>query len=86
MFYEARGIDAPERDQLYGPVATAALEYMVGRACSFAGGATPAYKKWISLLRLSDFNDFESLLGHTPIENNIIGVSRYNSVRNPDFS
>ena len=37
------GIDAPERDQLYGPVATAALEYMVGRACSFAGGATPAY-------------------------------------------
>ncbi|MDA0629772.1 MAG: thermonuclease family protein [Proteobacteria bacterium] len=26
------GIDAPERDQPYGPVATAALEYMVGRA------------------------------------------------------
>lgn len=25
------GIDAPERDQPYGPVATAALEYMVGR-------------------------------------------------------
>ena len=24
------GIDAPERDQPYGPVATAALEYMVG--------------------------------------------------------
>ena len=39
------GIDAPGRDQLYGPVATAALEYMVGRACSFAGGATPAYER-----------------------------------------
>ena len=26
------GIDAPERDQPYGPVATSALEYMVGRA------------------------------------------------------
>ena len=26
------GIDAPERDQPYGPVATPALEYMVGRA------------------------------------------------------
>ena len=26
------GIDAPERDQPYGPVATAVLEYMVGRA------------------------------------------------------
>ena len=26
------GIDAPERDQPYGPVATAALEYMVGRS------------------------------------------------------
>ena len=26
------GIDAPERDQPYGPMATAALEYMVGRS------------------------------------------------------
>ena len=26
------GIDAPERDQPYGPTATAALEYMVGRS------------------------------------------------------
>ena len=26
------GIDAPESDQPYGPVATAALEYMVGRS------------------------------------------------------
>ena len=26
------GVDAPERDQLYGPMATAALEYMVARS------------------------------------------------------
>ena len=26
------GIDAPERDQPYGPIATAALEYMVARS------------------------------------------------------
>jgi len=26
------GVDAPERDQLYGPIATAALKYMVARS------------------------------------------------------
>ena len=31
------GIDAPERDQPYGDIATAALKYMVGRSVYYVG-------------------------------------------------
>lgn len=30
--FRLHGIDAPERDQPYGPISTAALEYMVARS------------------------------------------------------
>ena len=45
------GIDAPERDQPYGPVATAALEYMVGRAIYFVEtGKDDQYKLVVATL------------------------------------
>ena len=45
------GIDAPERDQPYGPVATAALEYMVGRAIYYVEtGKNDQYKVVVATL------------------------------------
>ena len=44
------GIDAPERDQPYGPVATAALEYMVGRAIYYVETDEDRYERMLATL------------------------------------
>ena len=44
------GIDAPERDQPYGPVATAALEYMVGRAIHYVETDEDRYERMLATL------------------------------------
>lgn len=46
------GIDAPERDQPYGPVATAALEYMVGRAIYYVETDEDRYERMLATLAL----------------------------------
>ena len=44
------GIDAPERDQPYGPVATAVLEYMVGRAVYYVETDKDRYDRMLATL------------------------------------
>ena len=44
------GIDAPERDQPCGPVATAALEYMVGRAIYYVETDEDRYERMLATL------------------------------------
>ena len=44
------GIDAPERDQPYGPVATSALEYMVGRAIYYVETDKDRYDRMLATL------------------------------------
>ena len=44
------GIDAPERDQPYGPVATTALEYMVGRAIYYVETDEDRYERMLATL------------------------------------
>ena len=42
------GIDAPERDQPYGPTATAALEYMVGRSVYYVETDKDRYERMLA--------------------------------------
>lgn len=44
------GIDAPERDQPYGPMATAALEYMVERSVYYVETDTDRYGRMVATL------------------------------------
>ena len=44
------GIDAPERDQPYGPTATAALEYMVGRSVYYVETDKDRYERMLATL------------------------------------
>ena len=44
------GIDAPERDQLYGPMATAALEHMVARSVYMVEVDTDRYGRTVGQL------------------------------------
>lgn len=44
------GIDAPERDQLYGPMATAALEHMVARSVYMVKVDTDRYGRTVGQL------------------------------------
>ena len=44
------GIDAPERDQPYGPMATAALEYMVERGVYYVETDTDRYGRMVATL------------------------------------
>ncbi len=44
------GIDAPERDQPYGPMATAALEYMVERSVYYLKTDTDRYGRMVATL------------------------------------
>ena len=44
------GIDAPERDQPYGPVATSALEYMGGRAIYYVETDKDRYDRMLATL------------------------------------
>ena len=44
------GIDAPERDQPYGPVAIAVLEYMVGRAVYYVETDKDRYDRMLATL------------------------------------
>ena len=44
------GIDAPERDQPYGSVATAALEHMVGRAIYYVETDEDRYERMLATL------------------------------------
>ena len=44
------GIDAPERDQPYGPVSTSALEYMVGRAIYYVETDKDRYDRMLATL------------------------------------
>ena len=44
------GIDAPERDQPYGPTATAALEYMVGRSVYYVETDKDRYERMLAKL------------------------------------
>ena len=44
------GIDAPERDQPYGDIATAALKYMVGRSVYYVETDTDRYGRMVATL------------------------------------
>ena len=44
------GIDTPERDQPYGPTATAALEYMVGRSVYYVETDEDRYERMLATL------------------------------------
>ena len=44
------GIDAPERDQPYGPMATAALEHMVERSVYYLKTDTDRYGRMVATL------------------------------------
>ena len=44
------GIDAPERDQPYGPVATVALDHMVGRAIYYVETDKDRYDRMLATL------------------------------------
>jgi endonuclease YncB( thermonuclease family) len=44
------GIDAPERDQPYGDMATAALKYMVGRSVYYVETDTDRYGRMVASL------------------------------------
>ena len=44
------GIDAPERDQPYGDIATAALNYMVGRSVYYVETDTDRYGRMVATL------------------------------------
>ena len=44
------GIDAPERDQPFGPAATAALQYMVGRAIYYVETDEDRYERMLATL------------------------------------
>ena len=44
------GIDAPERDQPYGPIATVALEYMVGRSVYYVETDKDRYERMLATL------------------------------------
>ena len=48
------GIDAPERDQPYGDMATAALKYMVGRSVYYVETDTDRYGRMVATLYHSE--------------------------------